>query len=520
MPISRRRIIDRNIEKNTLILLITSTQALNTLAPLIQPEFFESPYSRKVCKWIKEFWLAYKEAPGKLIQNIYESERINLNPKEEEEIADFLETLSEKFIEEGGEKQNTDYLIEKASRYLKSRSLSCLVSKVQGMLEMGELEEAEAELSRKSLLSQLSSNWVFPLDDPVFINQVFDEEEEETFVELGGGLKELCGNPRRGEFWGVMGFTGRGKTWYMWELARWALESGRRVAWISLEMLDKRFAIRPYMNLTAAGFKNDGIYKYPVFDCRLNQNNTCKKLDRVSRMGKPREFDPKDDRYLPCTYCREMEGEERDFDPAVWYEELIQPRISRGLVIKQLMEQYGNQYGTRLFSLISFPSFGADVGDIINALDALEFSKGWIPDVICVDYADILRPDDTKVIGRDRIDHTWKLLKGLAETRRAWVITPTQSNREGADKGLLSETNTGEDIRKLHHVDVMLTVNQTKAEKSQNFARIGQLKARWEDFDPMQVLMVLQHLKTGQTNLDSCLVRWERKGKFEEEEDV
>jgi len=515
MTISRRRIIDRNIEQSTLILLVTSTKALNILAPLVKPELFESPHSRRICKWIREFWETYKESPGKSIQNIYDSKRISLSPKDDKEISDFLEILSTKYIEEG-EKQNEEYLISKAERYLKSRSLACLISSIQGLLDTGELEQAEAELSRKNLPSQLSSNWVFPFNDTEFINRVFDDEEEPPFVDLGGGLKELCGNPRRGEFWGIMGFTGRCKTWYMWELARWALENSRRVAWISLEMLDKRFAIRPYMSLTGSGLKPDGVYKYPIFDCRGNQNNTCKNLDRTSRIGKPREFDPKDNRYLACTYCRETVN--KNFDPAVWYEELIQPKLTRRQTLKT-SKQYEDLYGEKLFSLISFPSFGANIGDIINALDTLEFSQNWVPDTICIDYADILRPDDSKLIGRDRIDHTWKLLKGLAETRKAWVLTPTQSNREGADKGLLSETNTGEDIRKLHHVDVMLTINQTKQEKAQGYARIGQLKARWEDFDPLQVLMVLQHLKTGQTNLDSYLVQWNQKKKETGEEE-
>jgi len=65
----------------------------------------------------------------------------------------------------------------------------------------------------------------------------------------------------------------------------------------------------------------------------------------------------------------------------------------------------------------------------------------------------------------------------------------------------------------------MLTINQTKQEKAQGYARIGQLKARWEDFDPLQVLMVLQHLKTGQTNLDSYLVQWNQKKKETGEEE-
>jgi spore coat polysaccharide biosynthesis protein SpsF (cytidylyltransferase family) len=73
---------------------------------------------------------------------------------------------------------------------------------------------------------------------------------------------------------------------------------------------------------------------------------------------------------------------------------------------------------------------------IINACNPLlkvETIDDFVPNVIVVDYADILAPENLKLEGREKHDETWKMLKNLASSRNCLVITATQSNRARTD---------------------------------------------------------------------------------------
>jgi hypothetical protein len=133
--------------------------------------------------------------------------------------------------------------------------------------------------------------------------------------------------------------------------------------------------------------------------------------------------------------------------------------------------------------------------------------------MIVADYADITSPEERGQEGRDKENATWKALKRLAVRRKALVISGTQSNRMGFDKDSLDETNTSEDIRKLAHIDIAMTINQTDTEKEAGVSRIGILNHRWRDFNKRLQAVVLQNLKLGQFHIDSEMKRVSTKKK-------
>jgi replicative DNA helicase len=165
--------------------------------------------------------------------------------------------------------------------------------------------------------------------------------------------------------------------------------------------------------------------------------------------------------------------------------------------------RYKTMYGSNRFRVKAYPRFSANVGDLERDLDMLYRDDSFAPDVIVVDYADILKPEDSRQIGRDRLDETWKSLARMAGQRHCLVITASQSNRGSIYKKRVEQDDTAEDIRKLAHVDVMLSLNQTKEEKLNGIMRIGILAHRHRDFNEDFVCYVLQNLETGQVNLDS-----------------
>jgi replicative DNA helicase len=165
--------------------------------------------------------------------------------------------------------------------------------------------------------------------------------------------------------------------------------------------------------------------------------------------------------------------------------------------------------GSNLLRLISYPAFSASLTDVEDDLEKLEIQEGFIPDIIIVDYADILAPEGKHREYRHQIDEIWKRLKGMAEERSCLVVTGSQSNRMSMDKEILEEKDTAEDARKLAHTDVMLTLNQTSKEKEQGVWRVGILEHRWKKFNKRQQLMALQKFEIGQPILDGEIIYYE-----------
>jgi hypothetical protein len=60
-----------------------------------------------------------------------------------------------------------------------------------------------------------------------------------------------------------------------------------------------------------------------------------------------------------------------------------------------------------------------------------------------------------------------------------------------------------EDIRKVAHVDVMISLNQLEIEKRRGVMRLAVIAHRDKDFYQLGQCFVLQQLELGQPNLDS-----------------
>jgi replicative DNA helicase len=140
-------------------------------------------------------------------------------------------------------------------------------------------------------------------------------------------------------------------------------------------------------------------------------------------------------------------------------------------------------------------------------LERLEYLEDFLPDVVVVDYADILRPEDARLEGRERIAETWMMLKNLAQTRHCLSVTASQTTRDAIDKKNLTQKDTPEDIRKNAIADVIIPLNQTQREKRMSYLRVGLMVHRHREVDEFQQIHVLQQLKLGQPLLDSEYVR-------------
>jgi hypothetical protein len=162
------------------------------------------------------------------------------------------------------------------------------------------------------------------------------------------------------------------------------------------------------------------------------------------------------------------------------------------------------------FRFICYPRFLAGISDIRRDLYILEQHEGFIPDVILIDYADILKPDSNGD-KRNQIDDIWKNLASLAAERHCIVFTASQGTRGSIYKSDMSQDDLAEWIGKLAHVDIFLGLNQSPTEKESKIIRTNLLVHRHRESDESVSAMMLQQLEVGQFAMDTHIVKRDMK---------
>jgi hypothetical protein len=129
----------------------------------------------------------------------------------------------------------------------------------------------------------------------------------------------------------------------------------------------------------------------------------------------------------------------------------------------------------------------------------MESREGFIPDVLLVDYADLMKVDSVNY--RQDLGRVYKELRGIAVERNIGVVTASQANRSGIRAKTVRDYHIGEDISKIATCDAHITYSQTGQERGLGLARLFVANGR-NDEDQFTVL-ISQAYTLGQFCLDS-----------------
>lgn len=501
----KRKTIESETEEKILIGLIVSDTFCRDFHSLISKEMFAVDFIARAAMWCKSYYHKYKKAPAKHIQDIYETEKQKINSDDEREaISNLLIKLSE---DHESSEFNEEYLADKARNYFRERSIRLSTEKASALLEIGKVEEAETILQKYKKTSTAFIGWENPFDETVIKNWFQDEiSQKDVLFQLPGDIGKFIGAFQRNWLVSFLAPVKRGKTFFLLEIAVWGILSRKRTLIISLEMDKHRVYKRIYKRLTASADQAKE-YIMPIFDCKLNQEGICEKTERRNKNRllddfgkKPKHFE-KDLKYKVCTVCRGT----KEFKPATWFTVTKREELRQNKAVKQI-SAISKQFGNKVRA-IKYPTKTANVARIRSDIQALEENEGFVPDLIIIDYADILGKEDARESGRDAINATWEALKGMTDELHCCVVTASQSNRAGFDRENVTQTNASEDIRKMAHADIWFGINQTPDEKRASIARISKIAVRDGEFDQYESVIVTQQLATSQVILDSYLVR-------------
>lgn len=493
--------VDTSVENQIVTGMILSSKFLKNVEPIYKPKYFSTPHSRKVASWCYQYLKRYNKAPKLHIQHIFETHRRNgLQEEEAAVISRFLRELSERFT--GGEvRVNSMYLLDQAGAYFTERAVSLLKDDLQNCLDTGDMLRAAELIASFSKVEPAADVGEDPFTDDN-IASIFDFSEE-TLFSLPGPLGKMIGNFEREMLLAIQAAYKKGKTWLLQYIGIQAYLSRLRVAHFSLEMPAKRQRRRLIHGLVGLPLKA-GIYKVPIWDCYHHQRGSCKHARKGKikvTLSKHDSFKKHPPKYKPCPATEGCPA----FYPASWYvEKKIGSLTFRKAKekIKAIQQHFGGR-----FKLKSWPPYSAGISEIVQCLNIWESNEGFVPDVIVVDYADIMSDAGIpQTEHRHKIDAKWQALKRLAQERHALVVTASQVNKKVMDKKRMKAGDTAEDSRKLGTVEILLGKNQTPFEKRRMIARVAVLAQREGDFDELGECAILEQLQLSQPVVSSKLL--------------
>ena len=126
-----------------------------------------------------------------------------------------------------------------------------------------------------------------------------------------------------------------------------------------------------------------------------------------------------------------------------------------------------------------YPTKSATTKTLENHLDRLR-QKGVEPDMIIVDYADLLRPATTsyKQELRHSLGDIYEELRGIAQKYDMPVWTASQTNRGGLNAEVITMEAISEAFNKCFVADFICTISRTAQDKTENTGRMFVAKNR------------------------------------------
>lgn len=496
-----RQAVSSTEEKRIILGMIVSTEFLEAIKPIFKIEYVTNSYLNTVAMWCESFYEEYEKAPFLHIKDIYDAESHHLPETDSELIATLLGGLDKQYDE--GE-INLKYWTEMAGDYFRTRELEITINNISVLKEKGDLESAEQEIENFQKVSMdLDSHCIVNIGNLEEQEEIYRkrDEEEAHFFQLPGDLGKYLGNQKRGDVVGYYGPAKRGKSFTLINQFKYGVLSKKKTLFWSIEMT--KTEVIPRINKTFFPMidGNEGMYSFPVFDCIHNQNGEC--ADRNSpTVVLENDLAINDPAHIICTKCMKNPDpmESKRFKLTVYQDIIFREQDDIFTVRRKykLFQKMWEKYGR----VSCHPKYSLTYDKMMRDLDILWKKFQWFPDIILLDYIDILdinsKFDDYRLE-----DERWKLLAKIAGQTNTLVITATQANKAGHTTEVLDATHQGGFYGKNRHVNLMVGLNQTPDNKEQGLMKFGITEARSLEFILGKTCDVLQDFKTGQAYLDS-----------------
>jgi len=124
-----------------------------------------------------------------------------------------------------------------------------------------------------------------------------------------------------------------------------------------------------------------------------------------------------------------------------------------------------------------YPTKSASCQTLKNHIEKLA-NRDFKPDMILVDYGDLLRPISTLREKRHELETIYEQLRAIAQTYNCCVWTASQTNRSGLNAEVITMESISEAFNKCFVADFIFSISRTAEDKLANTGRIFVAKNR------------------------------------------
>ncbi len=421
-------------ERYILIGMIVDDTVIGRISSKWQASMFKSRWANIVAKWCVSYYRKYEEAPMGQIESLFASWTREAQDKDSISLIErFLESLSEEY-EDLREESNSDYVIDMAGEYFNKVKVERLAETIQGDVERGLITDAVNHATTFNQLEMGVGEGIDILQNIEAIKEAF-KERGETLIQYPGALGKFFKNAlERDGFISFMGPDKVGKSFWLMDVAYRAMLERKKVAFFEVGDMSQNQIMRRLMIRIARRPLYPTTIKYPI-SIKVEED-----------------------------YSSYVKWEKRIFESVLSWRQAR--RACRKLMKNRIKSRQ------TYFRLSCHPNSTLSVRGIQDTIQNWA-REGWSPDVIVIDYADILNMDHPGLEGRDRTNETWKRLRSLSQIYHCLVVTATQTDAGAYSAELIKRTHFSEDKRKLAHVTGMLGINATDEEKEDGVTRLN-----------------------------------------------
>jgi hypothetical protein len=449
-----------SLQESVLTLLATNDKHGRIASGLVKPEHFDDDY-RDIATRVLAYHSKHRKAPGRAhLDDLLDD--VLSNPKHKRR-RQYLTVLEGIFAQ--GDSINAEYILSRVNEFARLQTLKAAWFESADVLQDGkEGSVAEVESIWFNALKSRDTD----IDAGVFLS---DKEKALSFLDktknnylTGITLLDRVGmGPTPGQMLLMMAAQHAGKSWWAIHCGTQCLMQKARVVHITLgDMPEAQVVQRYYQNLLALPKR---LEKYQTSEFILRD----RRLDKIERT---------------------------DHVPEI----ALSSRNIRNYLTTQI-----DKWGSRFDRLVvkEFPANSLSIARLDAYLDSLELVHNFIPNVLIIDYPDLLHLSATQDI-RVAIGRNFVELHGLLKRRNLAGVFPTQGNRSSWDAGTVKASMVSEDASKFMTTDMALIYSQTKTERAWGLARLYVEKNRNDE--GRFTLLISQNYKAGQFVLDSTLM--------------
>jgi replicative DNA helicase len=146
--------------------------------------------------------------------------------------------------------------------------------------------------------------------------------------------------------------------------------------------------------------------------------------------------------------------------------------------VKRRLNVFKEKFSKGELVIKELPCGSTTVHGIRALLSILRNHEKFEPDVIIVDYIGLLKYSDKGAAKYEAMEQIVSDLRGIAQEHNCVVWTATQTNRQGRNVRLITDSELGDSYGQVRPVDLAVSLNQTREEYEDGKMRLYAMKVR------------------------------------------